>query len=161
MNKMCDQSPNTQPVNPIWAVSARIVEERSYGPGGEETKRGTRKFRARQKVYLQDVFWGSGGADVTVIGRHHGKHRFISNVMPTRHLTNFRAELVYSPTIIERIQYGYTPKEKRRTLTQSDIDRHELPLDGSQDSKQKAEKMALWLGTMSRQERNNDEHHNP
>ena len=128
-------------VKPIWAVSARIIEERAYGPGGRETKRGTHKFRANQKVYVQHVF----SFNVQVIGRYRGKHNYISSIVRTTHLSDFCTELVYSPTIIERLQYGYIPKEERQLLTDEDIEQARIPRDGSIESKQKAEAIAEWF----------------
>jgi hypothetical protein len=126
------------PVAPIWAVSANIVEERPYGPAGHETRRGTGKFNANQKVYLCDVFWGPGGETSTVIGRYRGKYKFITLSMQTRFLTHFRAELVYSPTIIRLIYGGWDPK----TMTPEVIEIYWLPLDGSEVSHEHAQSAA-------------------
>jgi hypothetical protein len=39
-------------IGPIWAPVANIVEERSYGPGGAEARRGTKHFQPGAKVYV-------------------------------------------------------------------------------------------------------------
>lgn len=44
--------------NEIWCVVANIKREISYGPGGEETKIGTRQFRVVQRSTFQVVFRG-------------------------------------------------------------------------------------------------------
>lgn len=88
---------------PVWCVVANIVMERGYGPGGEEKRRGTKKFAPGAKVFVYYFFWRSGHEKVTVIGRHRKSHRYISVIMPSRHLANWRAELVYSPHIAKQI----------------------------------------------------------
>ena len=148
------RSDNEKPekVEPIWAIHARVIGERPYGPKGQTTKRGIRKFNANQKVYLQNAYWGMGAVTVTMIGRYRGKHNYISCDVRTAYLTNFRARLVYSPTVIERIQYGYSPKPYM-PLTQEDIETCRLPMDGSSESKQKAQELAEFLNTIAEAER--------
>jgi hypothetical protein len=112
-------------VGPIWSVVANIRSEIPYGPGGKEARNGTRKFHGGAKVYVVDAFWGMGGENVTVIGHYRGK-QYITCVVRNLHLENLRVELVYSPAIISRIvkkmgQYAF---------------------DGSEKSKQEAEKLA-------------------
>ena len=154
---MTDESSKTQSgkgvVTPIWAIVATVIAERPYGPGGQQMKHGTHTFRAGQKVYLQDAFERIEPIHVTIIGRYHGKHEYISCVVPTAHLANFQAELVYSPTIIERIQYGYMHRDERKPLSEAEIAKHWLPMDGSQDSKQKAVTLALRLDAIAERER--------
>jgi hypothetical protein len=133
---MSDENTDTQPeprrVEPIWGVVAKVVKERPYGPGGKESRRGTRKFNAGQKVYLWDVFWGMGGEDLTVIGRYRGKYGYITSSLRTAYLTDFRAELIYSPTIIRRIIYGYTDRRSKFNSPEY-IAKSWKPLDGSEE----------------------------
>ena len=49
---------------------ANVVHERPYGPEGAEIRRGTKHFAPGAKVYVFSFFWGMGGEQVTVIGRH-------------------------------------------------------------------------------------------
>jgi hypothetical protein len=140
-------------VEPIWGVTARVAKSLPFGPGGKDVRRGTKKFRANQKVYLQADWWGTGSSIVTVIGRFHGKHQYISSAVSTAYLTDFRAELVYSPAIIERIQYGYMRREERKPLTQEEISNYHMPLDGSPASRQKADALAKELNGVAERER--------
>jgi hypothetical protein len=78
--------------------------ERGYGPGGVEKRRGTKHFAPGAKVFVVDFFWGMGGEQVTVVGRHRKSHRFIRIAMPAKHLANWRAELAYSPYVIRQIR---------------------------------------------------------
>jgi hypothetical protein len=117
--------PRQIPIGPIWSVVANIRKEIPYGPGGKETRNGTRKFHGCAKVYVVDAYWGMGGENVTVIGHYRGK-QYITCVVRTLYLENLRVELVYSPAVINRIV-------KKRG---------DLALDDSEKSKEKAEKFA-------------------
>ena len=92
-----------EPVEPVWCIAANIVRERPYGPGGKETRRGTKHFLPGAKVYIVDFFWGSGGESVTVVGHHRKSHRYITIVIRSQWLVNWRAELVYSPHVIKEV----------------------------------------------------------
>lgn len=100
-------------LTPLWAVKANVVDDRAFGPLGLERKRGAKHLRAGAKVWAIDAFWGMGGEDVTVVGRHRGSLRYIKLVMPTHHLHGFQSQLVYSPTVIALInEHGIWPKDE-------------------------------------------------
>ena len=84
-----------------WCIVANVIRERHYGPGGQETRRGTKRFAPGAKVYIVDFFWGMGGDNLTVVGRHRRSQRYITLSMQSNHLLNWRVELVYSPHVIE------------------------------------------------------------
>jgi hypothetical protein len=85
---------------PIWSVKASIVEDRAFGPLGLERRRGSKHLRAGAKVWAIDAFWGEGGEQVTVIGRHRASLRYSRLVVPAHHVTAFRPQLIYSPTVL-------------------------------------------------------------
>ncbi len=87
-----------------WCVAANVVMEREYGPGGAEKRSGTKHFPAGSKVYLLSHFWGMGGERVTVVGRHRGSHRYVAMTISSKLLANRRAELVYSPHIVNLLK---------------------------------------------------------
>lgn len=99
-----DPGPENRGSDPAWCVAANVVMERAYGPGGAETRRGTRHFAPGAKVFVYAFFWGMAGESVTVMGRHRKSHRFIQLSMSAKHLANWRAELVYSPTVAKVIR---------------------------------------------------------
>jgi hypothetical protein len=119
---------------PIWCVAANVRDSIPFSHGAVETRRGTRKFHAGAKVYLASAFWGTGAERVTVVGHYRGKG-YITASIKTRYLTNWRAELVYSPTVFARL------KEIPAW--------HSLQWDGSTESKARAEQMAEQFGTFS------------
>ncbi|MDB5292742.1 MAG: hypothetical protein JWL69_3983 [Phycisphaerales bacterium] len=112
---------------PVWCVAANVVMEHSYGPGGAETRRGTKHFAPGAKVFVYDFYWGMGGERVSVIGRHRKSKRFIRLTMPSDRLANWRAELVYSPYVAKQIresgEFGKFPP-------------------GSEDARRRAEEIA-------------------
>jgi hypothetical protein len=103
----------TEPPFPAWCLAANIIAERPYGPGGQETRTGTKHFAPGAKVYLLNFFWGMGGEDVTVIGHHRRSHRLVTMTIRSRWLVNWRAELVYRPAVVRALAehpYTYWPE---------------------------------------------------
>ncbi len=140
-------------IEPIWGVTANIVDGHPYGPDGKEIRKGTRKFNAGQKIYLSDVFWGMGGEMSTYIGRYRCKYAYITCSIRTAYVTNFRVELIYSPTIIHRIVYGDAENPEAIRPTPDYIARSSTPLDGSEESRRKAEELAKNMTAIAEWER--------
>ena len=90
----------------IWTLVANVLIDRPVGPGGGETRSGTKHFAPGAKVYVIGGFWGMGGDSVSVVGRHRNTKRYFTIVMSSRHLANWRTELVYSPTVMNQIRRG-------------------------------------------------------
>ncbi|ODU01728.1 MAG: hypothetical protein ABS79_01275 [Planctomycetes bacterium SCN 63-9] len=87
----------------VWSIVANIKRERPSGPGGVETKFGTRLFRGGTKVYIAGCFPGTCDA-VLAIGLHRKSRRFINCVVDVRAVENFRVKMVYHPQVLERIR---------------------------------------------------------
>ena len=103
---------------PVWCVVANVLFQRPYGPGGLETRPGTKHFVGGSKVYVVLFYWGMGAESVTVIGRHRKSKRYICIDMASKDLANWRVELVYSPYVIRQVwERGVTkfwvPGEKK------------------------------------------------
>jgi hypothetical protein len=91
-----------------------MVRERPYGPGGVETKRGSRHFAPGAKLYVHRYI---GFKDqVEVVGRHRASHRYVNMIVSASWLTNWRAELVYSPRVIATLWpiWNASPGSKAR-----------------------------------------------
>lgn len=100
----------------IWCVVANVTQETAHGPGGADKRRGTRHFAPGARLYCFPSLWGDGYESIQVVGRHRGSHRYVTMVVGSRHLANWRAELVYSPHVIAQMA-GYwdgTPASRRR-----------------------------------------------
>jgi hypothetical protein len=90
---------------PVWSVVANIVLERPYGPGGKEIRQGTRKFRPGSKVVIVRF----RGSHALVAGHHRVSGGLIASMVAYEHLVNWRAELTYSPKVIEMVEKEWTP----------------------------------------------------
>lgn len=105
-------------VGPIWCPVANMKAERPYGPGGKETKRGSRHFAPGAKVYCDYYQWGDGYDQIQVVGHHRGSHRYVTMVVSSSWLTNWRLELAYSPHVIRELwpEWDGTARGKERAL---------------------------------------------
>jgi hypothetical protein len=110
-------------IGPIWAPAANIVEERPYGPGGAETREGTRHFRPGAKVYVSTLVGHFPHTSFQVIGRHRATHRYVTMVIRGSWLTRWRVELVYSPHVIEQIWWGSDGTEASKAYYEDCIQR--------------------------------------
>ena len=91
-----DEQPD---VEPVWLITANVLQERAYGEGGGETRIGTKHFRGNAKVFIVDAYWGMC-ENVTVIGHHRASGRFVKMDLPLHYLDNLRMSLCYSPKVI-------------------------------------------------------------
>jgi len=101
--------------SPIWAVAANIVEERKCGPGGADTRRGTKHFRPGAKVFVVDLFPGMC-ENVVIIGQHRRSRRYVKMVIRAEWLENLRPQLVYSPTVVRLVKAGHTRLDHARAV---------------------------------------------
>src|SRR5713226_10277963 len=93
-----------------WCLIGNIVEERPYGEGGTEIKRGTKHFSPGTKVYCLPVKWGDGYEKITVIGRHRGSPQLVRLVIRADWITNWRAKVVYDPVVLRMIRQAEEEK---------------------------------------------------
>ena len=86
-----------------WCLIGNIVEKRPYGPGGAEVREGTKHFKGRAKVYCLPPQWGDGYEQIAVVGRHRNNNRYTRKIISSAWVTNWRAQVVYSPTVLHRL----------------------------------------------------------
>ena len=98
------ESDDAQRPSPVWTLTANVVRHRRYGEGGQHLRPGTKSFRGGAKVHVPDGYPGMGFEHVIAVG--HGRHtgRYITIATALRNLHNFRAALVYSPTVLRLVQ---------------------------------------------------------
>jgi hypothetical protein len=122
---MMAEEPATPPSQ--WCLTGNIIEERPFGEGGKETKRGTKHFAPGARVYcLPAVFMGFGGEPFLAVGRHRKSGRFISLLIRREWVTNLRAKLVYHPEVLRRIDEAIAANERgmgRPWKTREDVER--------------------------------------
>lgn len=105
--------PNSEPTLPLgalnlnatptWLPIANVVVERRFGPGGNETRTGTRLLAPGGKVYVFGEHKSSGGEVVVVVGRHRKSKRYITCHVRARYLENWRVERVHSPYVLRQV----------------------------------------------------------
>lgn len=137
---------------PAWCLVANVVAERRTGPGGGTVRRGTKHFAPSAKVYCLPPLWDSyhkvrGVDHILVVGRHRRSHRYMALVMPTEWLTNWRVQLVYSPTVIQCMVHAVRERRIWLDPTDDDLCAMKVMWDGSADSKARAEHLAAWMRT--------------
>ena len=96
-----------------WTAVANMVPERPYGPGGAETRRGTKHFAPGAKLYIID--WYAGTCErIIVVGQHRSSKRFVTLVIDVKLVENLRTKVCYQPAIINKIKehyaHAYAPK---------------------------------------------------
>lgn len=92
-----------------WTALGNIVRERPFGPGGLETRLGTKHFAPGAKVYIID--WYAGMAErVIVIGQHRKSKKLIRLVIDVKLLETLRPKVCYSPAVIQKIKEHYSPE---------------------------------------------------
>lgn len=89
-------------IQPIWTVAANIVHERPYGPGGQETRIGTKHFRPRTKIYIIDWYPGTC-QQIIVVGLGRKPRRFIKVVIRADLVENLRVTLCHNPNALKKI----------------------------------------------------------
>lgn len=89
------------------------MRERPYGPGGAETRRGTKHFAPGAKVYIID--WCPGTRErIIVVGQHRSTKRFVTLIISAKLVENLRPKVCYHPGVIIKISeyyaQAYAPK---------------------------------------------------
>ena len=80
-----------------------MVSGRQHGPGGKETRRGSKHFAPGAKLYCFPALWGDGYEQIQVLGRHRATHRYVKMIVNEKWLTNWRVQLAYSPHVIREL----------------------------------------------------------
>ena len=89
-----------------WCLVGNIVDERPSGEGGAEVKKGTKHFSPGTKIYAFPGQWGDGYEKIIVVGKHRGSKDFVTMVIKSDWVTNWRAKVVYNPEVLRRLQEG-------------------------------------------------------
>ncbi|RSM84601.1 hypothetical protein DMH04_21070 [Kibdelosporangium aridum] len=97
---------------------ANVAARTSHGPGGQEVQIGLKHFSPGTKLWLVSPFWGYGGDRIEVLGRHRGSRRLARIVVERRHLTNFRVQGVYSPSVLRELGNAWPDKAEAERIAQ-------------------------------------------
>lgn len=109
-------------VGPVWCPVANMTAQRPYGPGGAEIKHGSKHFTAGAKLYYRSGFWGNAAEQVEVVGHHRASHHYVTMVVSSAWLENWRVELVYSPHIIREMWPGWSGSARSKLEAQKVVD---------------------------------------
>ncbi len=101
-----------------WCLIGNIVAERPFGPEGSETVLGTKHFSPGTKVYCFPPQWGDGYEQIAVIGHHRGSKKFVTLVVNSKSVENWRAKVVYNPEVLRRLQKS----DKRNWVSQEEVE---------------------------------------
>jgi len=101
-----DAKPEPLGREPQWCLVGNIVGERVPVVAGQETRRGTKHFSPGTKIYAFPAQWGDGYEKIIVVGRHRGTKDFVTMVIKSDRVTNWRAKVVYNPEVLRRLQEG-------------------------------------------------------
>jgi hypothetical protein len=85
---------------PVWAVVASVAE-----PGAGDRPEELKGFAPGAMVYVLGPA-GGGRESLSVVGRGRKGSRFVTATMAPEHLTGWRVEPVYSPTVLRRLGRG-------------------------------------------------------
>ncbi|MFN0165245.1 MAG: hypothetical protein ACKV22_02345 [Bryobacteraceae bacterium] len=102
--------------DPIWCVAATVIEAQPLGDSAVRT--GAKHFRAGAKVYCFPALWGDGLENIQVIGHGRWKGRFVQVIVPSKRLTGFRVERVYSPWVRNRMKHHWHAGEESRRIAE-------------------------------------------
>jgi uncharacterized protein (TIGR02996 family) len=100
---------------PVWCLVGNILSEHRSGPGGQETRSGTRLFRPNAKIYLADtrhcwaVLSPEASSSVQVVGQHRKSRQWILSYVRSRYTTNWRVRLVHHPGALVRLREAHWP----------------------------------------------------
>lgn len=107
MNSTNSKEAEVQP-EAYWTAVGNIIRERPFGPGGIETRIGTKHFTPGAKVYIID--WYAGMCErIVVVGLNRKSKKFIRLVIDVKVVENLRPKLCYTPAAIKKIKEHYSP----------------------------------------------------
>jgi hypothetical protein len=87
----------------IWCLIGNIISQGIYLDNNNEIEfKGTKQFNPGTKVYCSPFIWGDGYERIRVIGRACDNNKFISLIMESKYITNWRRQKVYTPYILRR-----------------------------------------------------------
>lgn len=89
-----------------WCLVGNIVAEHAFGES-KEIRRGSKHFTPGTKVYCLPPQWVDGYDQVVAIGIARRSRRWITVVLPSRLITNWRAKVVYQPAALRRLRKGF------------------------------------------------------
>ena len=88
-----------------WGLVGNVVAEHQHGGTGE-VLRGSKHFSPGTKVYCLPAQWGDGYERCVAVGIARRPRRWITVVMQTNLIENWRAQVIYQPAVLRRLEAG-------------------------------------------------------
>jgi hypothetical protein len=104
-----------------------------------DIRHGTKHFAPGTKVYCFRPLWGDGYEKILVVGLGRRSRRYIAVVVSWTALTNWRAQLVYSPAVQRRMFQAVLERRWYRTLTDAQVREYAAGMIGDGSATMKAE----------------------
>ncbi|MFQ5568082.1 MAG: hypothetical protein ACE5G0_00320 [Rhodothermales bacterium] len=110
----------------MWCLIGNVVDERPFGPGGKEKKKGTRHFSPGTKLYCHPPKWGDGYEQIYVTGRHRGSRQLVTMIIRADWVTNWRAKVVYSSAVLREFEklWAFPPWTEEQATEYVSVMRH-------------------------------------
>jgi hypothetical protein len=89
-----------------WCLVGNIVEAHNFGVE-KKVLHGAKQFLPGTKVYCLPAQWGDGYEKAIVVGLARKSRRWITVVMNTDQITNWRAKVVYQQAVLRRLRTGF------------------------------------------------------
>jgi len=105
-----------------WCLVGNIGRVRS--PSGDSPSPGTPHYSGGTKVYCLPAQWGDGYERIVAIGRHRGSRAFSCLVTRTEHISNWRAQVVYSPAVLRFIHEWCSIKGHRNWNSRVEVEEY-------------------------------------
>lgn len=87
----------------IWCLVGNLLNEGLYNNRGFELLfNGTKQFKPGAKLFSSPFVWGDGYERIRVIGRAKDTNKFISIIIESKFITNWRKQKVYIPFVLRR-----------------------------------------------------------
>jgi hypothetical protein len=99
------QEPTQAQPETMWCLVGNAIDEHVIGEIGD-TRRGTKQFTAGTKVYCLPAQWGDGYASCVAVGLARRTRDWITVVIRTALIANWRAQVVHHPKALERLRCG-------------------------------------------------------
>ena len=89
-----------------YCLVGNIVSEHQFGES-RDILSGTKHFKPGTKVYCLPPQWGDGYEKTIAVGICRKSRRWITVVVATDHITNWRVKSVYQPAVLNRLRAGF------------------------------------------------------
>ncbi len=105
-----------------WCLVGNIHGVRS--PVHETVPSGIKHFSGGTKVYCLPAQWGDGYEKIVVIGKHRGSPSLARLVVPSGIVSNWRAQVVYSPSVLRSIHDWCSGEGHRNWQTREEVEEY-------------------------------------